>query len=114
MTITMPRGDIRVVPFTVKDANGNLSDIAFEEVYFTVKRTYNDSEPIFQKRLTTGEIETDGTGNFWFTIEPEDTDNMGFGKYVFDIELVALDQGIKQTATGDFVLTYEATYRANE
>lgn len=114
MTINMPRGDLRVVPFTVKDNTGNLSEIAFEEVYFTVKRTYNDTDPIFQKRLTMGEIETDGSGTFWFIIRPEDTDNMSFGKYVFDIELVALDQDIKQTTTGDFNLTYESTHRANE
>ena len=51
MTINMPRGDIRLVPFNVKDATGELSDIQFEEVYFTVKRNYFDQEPIFQKKL---------------------------------------------------------------
>lgn len=114
MTINMPRGDIRLVPFNVKDATGELSDIQFEDIYFTVKRNYFDQEPIFQKKLSTGEIETDGQGNFWFTIHAEDTDNLSYGKYVFDIELVCLAEGIKQTTTGDFNLTYEATFRSNE
>jgi hypothetical protein len=112
MTINMPRGDIRVVPFVVKDSEGNPSEIQFTEIYFTVKRNYHDQEYILQKRLSTGEIETDGLGTFWFTINASDTDGLSFGKYVFDIELVA--DGIKQTSTGDLVLTYEATYRSNE
>lgn len=112
MTINMPRGDIRIIPFTVKDSEGNPSTIAFTEIYFTVKRNYHEQEPIFQKKLTTGEIETDGLGTFWFSIDSQDTDGLSFGKYVFDIELVA--DGLKQTSTGDLVLTYEATYKSNE
>lgn len=114
MQITMPRGDIRLVPFNIKDASGELSDIQFDEIYVTVKRNYFDRDPIFQKKLSTGDIETDGHGGYWFTINAEDTDSLNYGKYVFDIELVCLAEDIKQTTVGDLNITYEATFRSNE
>lgn len=113
MTIEMPRGDIRAVRFNVTDSEGNPSDIQFDEIYFTVKASYQYNDYLFQKRLTDSTIEPSDDGGYQFTIEPEDTNDLRVGTYVFDIELV---QGntIKQTSVGTLVLTNEVTFAANE
>ena len=111
MNITMPRGDIQMVTFTVTYPDES-QDVQLTEIYFTVKKTFNDKNFIFQKKLSAGQIELIDNATYQFTIESGDTDNMSFGRYVFDIELVGDD--IKHTEIGDFILTQEVTYVSNE
>ena len=113
LTISMPRGDIRPIRFTVTDTNGSVSDIPFDEIYFTVKRSFNDKYYLFQKRLSDGTIELDQSEGYTFVIQPQDTDNLSVGRYVFDIELVFGNE-IKQTTVGEFELTNEVTFASNE
>ena len=107
----MPRGDLRPVAFTVSGAGGDPPP-EITEIYATFKRSFRNTEYLFQKRLSTGDIEFLEEGSYQFMILPEDTDNIPFGAYVFDIEFVG--PGLKETFTGDFILTNEATYAANE
>ena len=111
MEISMPRGDLRPVPFIVSGADGGEPP-EITEVYATFKRSFRSAEYLFQKRLSTGDIEPLGVGSYQFTILPQDTDGLPFGVYVFDIEFVG--PGLKQTFVGTFVLTDEATYAVNE
>lgn len=113
MTITMARGDIHLVPFTIKDATGQPSTINFDEIYATFKANYNDRKALFQKRLSDGSIIKTGTGAYQFTIIPADTDGLAFQTYVFDIE-VEYEDSIKRTFPGKLVLTEEATHACNE
>lgn len=96
----MPRGDIRPIHFDVKDPTGEPTEIQFDEIYFTVKKDYNSTEYLFQKRLSDGTIEPDINGGYNLVINAEDTDRLKYGGYVFDIELVA-GADIKQTTVGD-------------
>ncbi len=112
MVISMPRGDIRPIRFTVRDENGIIDELELTEVYFTVKNKFKDETYLFQKRLSDGDIERLDHNDYQFQINPEDTDDLKFGNYVFDIELVG--EGIKQTFIGTFTLTEEATYASNE
>lgn len=112
MTITMPRGDIRPVVFTVSDNDGGKTDVEIAEIYFTVKKQYADKRFLFQKRLSAGTIVADEAGNYTLTIEAEDTDDLDVSEYVFDIELVG--DGLKQTTVGKLVLTDEVTRKCNE
>lgn len=108
----MPRGDLRPIAFTVSMENADtVGD--FDDIFMTVKRTYEHSQMIFQKRLSNGTIEKVGEADYQFTILPEDTDKLQYGNYVFDIELVRGDE-IKQTFVGDFILTPEVTFAGNE
>lgn len=107
MQISMPRGDRRGVEFTVDGAEG----ITFTEIYVTAKKRFGDRDALWQKRLTEGGVTATGDG-YAFVIEPEDTDKLAFGEYVFDIELVA--DGVKETHTGALELTEEATHAGNE
>ena len=109
LNITMPRGDIRPVTFIVNGSEG----ITFDEIYFTVKRSFTDKNALFQKTLTSGKIEEIDTSVYKFIIESEDTDGLNYGRYVFDIELIS-GQDIKQTTVGELVLTNEVTFVTNE
>lgn len=111
MKIEMPRGDIRRVSFEVTGPDGQPIDFEFQEIYVTFKQTFKNQNYLFQKRLTTGDIRND-SGVYEFTIQPEDTNNLIFGDYVFDIEFIA--QNLKETHTGTLTLTPEATYQQNE
>lgn len=113
MTITMPRGDIRDVRFTVYDTDGEISSLDFDEIYFTVKRRTGDTEYLFQYTLTNGEIEKVESGVYQFTIEAADTDDLDIARYVFDIEL-CLGSAVKQTTVGTLELTPEVTCAYNE
>ncbi|MBQ9301300.1 MAG: hypothetical protein IJ214_12415 [Clostridia bacterium] len=113
MNITMPRGDIRPVSFTVTQANGTDAGLEFDEIYFTVKSTFQDKSFLFQKRLGNGTITREPDGSYAFVIRPEDTDGLRVAKYVFDIELV-LGSEIKQTTVGELILTNEVTFAGNE
>ena len=113
MTITMPRGDIRDVQFTVYASNGTVTELDFTEIYFTVKEKANDTAALFQKTLTGDTITKESTGVYKFSIMPEDTDNLNIGRYVFDIELLVGDT-VKQTTLGTLDLTPEVTHARNE
>lgn len=110
MNITMARGDIKAVGFTVKLGRETQTD--FDDVYFTVKKSYTDHDYKFQKRLSNGTI-TESSGHFTFIINPEDTNKLGFGSYDCDIEIVRLPT-LKLTFPGTLTLTKETTHANNE
>lgn len=116
MRISMPRGDIHYVLFSVS-IDDELPEIEYDEIYFTVKRKYSDREFLFQKKLSTGQIVKIGNGTYQIKINPEDTNNLQINKsgeyYDFDIEVVYSDI-IKDTFFGEFVLTKEVTHSYNE
>ena len=113
LTITMPRGDIRLVRFQVTDTDGSASQTDFTEIFFTVKKAASVKRFLFQKTLSGGEIIKIDVGDYQFRIEPEDTDGLNFGRYDCDIELVYEDQ-IKQTECGTLEITKEVTHASNE
>ena len=112
MNISMPRGDLRQIKFSINDSSG-IVKTDFDEIYITFKKSYIHDEALFQKKLTTGDIEKDEQGYYHFAINPEDTNNLNYGKYVFDIE-VYLESLIKQTTVGTLELTNEVTFVGNE
>lgn len=120
MRIAMPRGDTELVRFLVNDRNNAPVDIDFTEIFFTVKKSVNDSEFLFQKKLSAGGITKLGFGDYQIKIDPSDTDSLAFNTprfpaYVFDIELCYEGNfDLKQTFVGDFVITPEVTYSVNE
>ena len=112
LKITMPRGDMKPVEFYISDIDSEDTDIEIDEIYFTVKKGFIYNDIIFQKRLSTGEIEQKEGYTYSFVIEPEDTDNLKFGEYSFDIEIVG--PSLKKTFVGKLILSEEATWATNE
>ena len=119
MRIAMPRGDIRLHRFLIKDLDGVATDIDFSEIYFTVKKTTMDRDFIFQKKLSSGtEIIKLGPGDYQVKIEANDTQNLAYGNYKFDIQLNWSDEKgteqFKESFVGDFVVKEEVTFYYNE
>lgn len=113
MEIEMPRGDRRLVRFSV-NMNDGTDPPEFTEIYASFKKSYYDQQLLFQKKLSDGTIIRLEDGTYQFTIEPEDTDGLTYAKdRVFDIEFIYLDI-IKETVKGRFILTEEVTYASNE
>ena len=116
MRISMPRGDIHYVDFSVT-LDEEFSNIDFDEIYFTVKKKWDDQDYLFQKRLSDNTITKIDNGIYRIKINPEDTDNLTVNKsgewYDFDIEVEYQDI-IKSSEVGQFVLTKEVTHRRNE
>lgn len=108
----MPRGDIRLIRFKVYDASGEVFLKGLTDVYFTVKRTAEQWEPAISKSISAGTISKVGD-DYVIVLEPEDTDGLDFGSYVYDIELVR-GNVLKQTFSGSMILTEEVTHADNE
>lgn len=81
-TIHITRGDTGVINLALKLNDEEYILAEGDVVLLTVKRTPMDKEILFQKTLE----------NNQFTINPEDTSNLKFGTYKYDVQLT--------TATG--------------
>lgn len=114
MQIKMPRGDYRKVKFQIKDKSGELANIDFKEIYITFKESTSTKEMLFQKRLSKGDIVKNDDGYYHFGIMPEETDSLDYGTYYFDIQIENDDPLIKQTVTGQLIITDEVTHATNE
>jgi len=85
--IDMVRGD--TLAFAVK--------ITFDEdvqeldsAYFTCKRNYADTEPVFQKKLSNGIYVSEQTDDgliYTVRVAPDDTKDVDAGKYYYDMEI---------------------------
>ena len=105
------RGDTRQYKFLRKDTDSYVIDIAPQKMYFTLKKSPKDAEVLIQKTIA----------DFWqtedyywhFRIESEDTADLEYGKYFFDIETI--QNGVVTTIKKGFVeITFEATDKGNE
>lgn len=113
MRIAMRRADIKWVRFLVYTPDGQKTDIDFSNIYFTVKKTFNDHQPLFQKTLKDGLIHKLDAGDYLFKIEPADTELLVIGNYVFDIQIM-YKSIIKESFVGNFVVKEEVTFSENE
>lgn len=111
ITLTQTRGDTRSYYFKRTNADGSTITTQPTSLYFTVKRNYIVKDFVLQKTLD--DMTVDAESNYHFTIEPEDTDKLDYGKYVFDIQ-VRQDGAVTTIAKGEFILTEEATWADNE
>lgn len=110
---SFPRGDTCPIEFELTDNVGNELNLSNSmEIYFTVKKSYSKSEYLFQKRYSRGEITIDGK-KCNLVIKHEDTANMNYGKYKYDIQFKS-DDYAKTLVIGEIELTNEITHYCNE
>lgn len=77
-SITLTRGDSAELELTITDANGDAYDYSGDTVKFGVKRRATDTTPaMLVKEFEDGKI----------TFNPEDTANMEYGDYLYDVQL---------------------------
>ena len=110
-TLTQTRGDTRGYYFTRVDGAGNVITSTPDSLYFTVKTSFGVPKFVLQKTLD--DMTVDEEYAYHFTIEPEDTESLPYGGYVFDIQ-VTQDSVVTTIAKGKFVITEEATWAINE
>lgn len=107
----MVRGDSKAYKFQRKDKEGNILTDTPTTLFFTVKTSFKTQEYVLQKNLENMYITQDG---YWhFVLNPEDTEDLPYGKYCWDIQVV--QDGFKTTiARGHLELTNESTWEVNE
>lgn len=109
-TIFTTRGDSCPLKFQRLDDAGEPILDEPDAMFFSVKKSTRAQNPIIRKTLEDMELGEDGY--YHFTILPEETDGMNYGKYVFDVEVIS---GYKQTiAMGEFIVGDEVTFARNE
>lgn len=99
-TIRLTRGDTArlTVPIINMVDSSEYSMESDDKLYFTVKKSAKDSEPLFQ-------IEVKGLNTIH--IKPEDTEGFLFGKYRYDVQL--------STASGDvYTIIEPSTFEVME
>ena len=104
------RGDSKGLYFQRKRDGQPILQEA-ENIYFTVKVNNNTEEAVFQK--TIADMTFDEDGYYHFTINPEDTNGLNYGDYVYDIEVKIADY-TKTISQGTLSITKETTFPANE
>lgn len=113
MKIVMSRGDVVTRTFTIKNSDRTVFTEAPDEIYLTVKSTANEYDFKFQKRLSEGDFILIEPGKYQFTINPEDTNDLKFMTYDFDIEIVKSPH-LKKTFLGTLTIEKEVTHWYNE
>ena len=112
-TIAINRGTSLQLKGQRKDANGNPIMVIAEEAYFTVKKKWTDKESVIIKDLS--DMIFDEDGYYHFKIMPEDTENLPYGKYVWDFTAVEDDDEYRaKPAHGTFIIGNSAGWIVNE
>ena len=111
IVLSMVRGDTEglLVKVIQKDSDGKITNVPLvsgDTVYFTVKKTSRDTEFLFQV------VETNfDNGEALISIYPNDTKNLDFGTYVYDIQVTFSSGAVKTVVPkSDFIITDEVTY----
>lgn len=79
-TITMNRSDSVFITVTVRDAQGNIYDLQEnDELLFSAKRKATDTSYAISPKPLVGNV---------LEITTEDTENLAFGTYTYDVRLV--------------------------
>ena len=104
------RGDTSKFKFSRKDSEGNTIMQQANAIYFTIKNDCFTKQVLIQKTIDDMTFEN---GVYTFTIDGTDTDNLNYGFYRYDLEVV--EEEYKQTISiGDFVIEEEVTFTSNE
>lgn len=95
-TIKLTRGDTARFTVPITDDAGQPYTVQEDDVVtFTMKKSYEDAEPLIKKEVTGGNT---------FHIKPEDTKGLAFGDYKYDVQLTTPD-GDNYTVIEDKVFT---------
>ena len=105
------RGDTKALKFQRK-MNGEPILDRVDKAYFTVKKNTSEDDPIFQK--TINDMTFDSEGFYHFIVEPEDTNNLTYGDYVYDVEVMIGSTYKKTISRGTLSIVDEVTFPINE
>jgi hypothetical protein len=105
--LAMIRGDSESITLSLKDGAAVVPFVTGDTVYFTVKKSSLVDEIALQKIVT----EFNEDGNCIIEIAPNDTKDLGFRSYVYDIQLNRLDGTVTTIVPcSNFAILQEVTY----
>ena len=105
------RGDYKSFRFERKNKNQEVIMEKPEKMYLTIKNNSYENKALIQKTLDNG-IEFEN-GVYRVIFLPEDTENMAFGEYIYDIEVINDDKP-KTIKIDKFLVNEEVTHKENE
>lgn len=105
--LRMTRGDTESIDvYCINESSALIPLVDGDAVYFTVKASVDDEDVIIQKIVSSF---TEGKASI--TIEPEDTNELSYGNYVYDVQITKADGTVKTIiAPSEFVIGPEVTY----
>lgn len=101
-TLGLNRGTTFRLKAQRKDCEGNPILSEPEELYFIVKKRWTDKNAVITKTLE--DMTFDEEGYFHFTIYPEDTEKLAYGKYVWDLTPVDADNLYREKPAHGFLI----------
>lgn len=108
------RGDNKTFKFQRKRKDGSIITDLPSKMFVTIKKDYSRFDFVIQKSLENKEITYNDTDNFYrFELVPEDTNDLLYGNYVYDIEITE-NSKVKTISKGKFTITEEATFESNK
>lgn len=110
--LSMTRGDTAKFKFQRKDSEGNVIETKADKCWFSVKTNDTQQNVVIQKTIEDMDFSEE---DFFYrlTIEPNDTNNLQYGDYVYDVEVIQ-DNYKKTISKGQFIIEYEVTFINNE
>lgn len=105
--LSMIRGDSESITVSCRDSQGAVSFNTGDKLYFTIKKNINTKETLMQKIIT----EFTEDGNAVVEIEHEDTKDMAYGGYMYDMQLTRLNGKVTTIIPpSQFVISGEVTH----
>ena len=113
MKLKLIRGDTKKIRVRLLDsARSEIHLGANDQLYFTVKSSALQEEAEITKYIGSGITYSDGY--YHITINSIDTDELDYGTYKYDIQLVT-DLPLKRTLVyGNITILNEITFKGNE
>jgi protein associated with RNAse G/E len=105
------RGDSKTITFQRKNKNGEVIAEKPDKMYLTIKQNEYEKQALIQKTFDNGIRFENST--YYVDFVPEDTDNLSFGDYIYDIEIIK-DGKPKTIKVDEFVINKEVTHKENE
>ena len=104
--ISMTRGDSEAIKVTVKDTLGNVIPLVTgDTIYFTARESMLTQQRLIEKIIT----EFDD-GKALININPQDTNNLQFTSYVYDIQLTKENGTVKTIIPPITINDYRRSY----
>lgn len=112
-TFGIKRGTTFALKAQRKDAEGNPILTEPKEIYFIVKKQWIDKTALITKDKN--DMTFDEEGYYHFTITPEDTENLDYGTYVWDLTPVDDNNAYRQKpASGKLTIGNSSGWIVNE
>ena len=107
--ISMTRGDSEGIKVTVKDTLGNVVPLVTgDTIYFTVRENILNKQRKIIEKIITEFDDGEGINN---NLNPQDTNDLRFASYVYDIQLTRENGTVKTIIPpSQFIITGEVTY----